>query len=38
VQRLTALNMFIDDIYNEQKIFRDKVMPKYVLEQLEELP
>ncbi len=31
VQRLTALNMFIDDVYNDQKIFRDKVMPKYVL-------
>ncbi len=31
VQRLTALNLFIDDVYNEQKIFRDKILPKYVL-------
>ncbi len=28
IQRLTALNMFIDDIYNKQKILRDKVVPK----------
>lgn len=32
-QRLTALNMFIDDIYNEQRIFQDKVIPRYVLNQ-----
>ncbi|MFO8153637.1 circularly permuted type 2 ATP-grasp protein [Thioalkalivibrio sp.] len=31
VQRLTALNLFIDDVYNDQRIFRDKVLPKYVL-------
>lgn len=31
IQRLTALNMFIDDIYNEQRIVRDKVVPEYVL-------
>lgn len=30
-QRLTALNMFIDDVYNEQRIFRDKVVPESVL-------
>ncbi len=30
VQRLTALNMFIDDIYNEQRIVHDKVVPAYV--------
>jgi uncharacterized circularly permuted ATP-grasp superfamily protein len=29
-QRLTALNMFINDIYNEQRIVRDKVIPDYV--------
>lgn len=29
-QRLTALNLFINDIYNEQHIVRDKVIPKYV--------
>jgi len=26
-QRIKALNMFIDDIYNEQKIIRDKIIP-----------
>ncbi|HRQ48806.1 MAG TPA: circularly permuted type 2 ATP-grasp protein, partial [Rhodocyclaceae bacterium] len=31
IQRLTALNMFIDDIYNGQRIVRDKVVPEYVL-------
>ncbi len=30
VQRLTALNMFIDDIYNGQRIVKDKVVPEYV--------
>ncbi|MGL1833952.1 circularly permuted type 2 ATP-grasp protein [Rhodocyclaceae bacterium SMB388] len=30
IQRLTALNLFIDDIYNEQRIVRDKVVPEYV--------
>jgi len=30
IQRLTALNMFINDIYNEQRIVRDKVVPEYV--------
>ncbi|TAA42593.1 circularly permuted type 2 ATP-grasp protein [Corallincola spongiicola] len=33
VQRLTALNCFIDDVYNEQKIVRDNVVPAYVIEQ-----
>lgn len=32
-QRLTALNMFIQDLYNEQRIVRDKVLPDYVLAQ-----
>ena len=32
-QRLNALNLFIDDIYNEQRIFQDKVIPRYVLNQ-----
>ena len=27
-QRIRALNLFIDDIYNDQKILRDKVVPK----------
>ena len=30
-QRLTALNLFIDDIYHEQKILKDGVFPKEVL-------
>ncbi len=30
-QRLTALNHFIDDIYNEQKIVKDKVVPANLL-------
>ncbi|MGH1470742.1 MAG: circularly permuted type 2 ATP-grasp protein [Cellvibrionaceae bacterium] len=30
-QRLTALNMFIDDVYNEQKIFKDKLIPSELL-------
>ena len=32
-QRLQALNMFIDDLYNEQKIIKDGVIPEYVLKQ-----
>lgn len=27
VQRLSALNMFINDIYNDQKVFRDGIVP-----------
>lgn len=30
-QRLTALNLFIDDLYNAQRIVRDKVFPAEVL-------
>lgn len=30
-QRLTALNLFIDDLYNAQKIIRDGVVPAEVL-------
>ncbi|MFP4160521.1 MAG: circularly permuted type 2 ATP-grasp protein [Ectothiorhodospira sp.] len=32
-QRLTALNRFIDDLYNEQRILRDGVVPEAVLAQ-----
>jgi uncharacterized circularly permuted ATP-grasp superfamily protein len=32
-QRLHALNCFIDDVYNEQKIFRDGVIPRDLLKQ-----
>jgi len=30
-QRLTALNLFIDDLYNEQRVVRDGVFPAYLL-------
>ena len=29
-QRITALNLFIDDMYHEQKIVRDGVFPEYM--------
>lgn len=32
-QRLQALNMFIDDLYNDQKIIKDGIIPEYVLKQ-----
>ena len=31
VQRLTALNAFINDVYNDRKIIKDKVIPKELL-------
>jgi uncharacterized circularly permuted ATP-grasp superfamily protein len=31
-QRVTALNMFIDDIYHEQRIIKDGVFPRALLE------
>jgi uncharacterized circularly permuted ATP-grasp superfamily protein len=34
-QRLRALNLFIDDIYNDQNIIKDGIVPAYVLEQSE---
>jgi uncharacterized circularly permuted ATP-grasp superfamily protein len=30
-QRLQALNLFIDDLYHEQKIIRDRVIPKILI-------
>ena len=30
-QRIRALNLFIDDVYNEQKVFRDGVVPKELI-------
>src|ERR1700737_1218176 len=27
IQRVTALNLFLDDLYHEQKILRDRVIP-----------
>jgi uncharacterized circularly permuted ATP-grasp superfamily protein len=32
IQRLTALNCFINDIYNDQKILKDKILPAYLIE------
>ncbi len=31
-QRITALNLFIDDIYHDQKILKDKVIPREIVE------
>ena len=30
-QRVKALNLFIDDVYNSKKIFKDKVIPKELI-------
>lgn len=30
-QRMTALNMFINDLYNEQKIIKDKIVPEKLI-------
>ncbi|MGQ0679262.1 MAG: circularly permuted type 2 ATP-grasp protein [Actinomycetota bacterium] len=30
-QRIHALNLFLDDIYHDQKIVKDKVVPEYVI-------
>ncbi len=30
-QRLRALNLFINDVYNEQKVFKDKIIPKELI-------
>lgn len=31
-QRMQALNMFINDVYNDQKILKDKLVPKHLIE------
>ncbi|MCB1160454.1 MAG: circularly permuted type 2 ATP-grasp protein, partial [Leptospiraceae bacterium] len=31
MQRITALNLFINDIYNEQKILKDKIIPEELI-------
>jgi len=31
-QRMKALNMFINDVYNKQKILKDKLVPKHLIE------
>src|SRR5713226_8540254 len=30
-QRVFALNLFVDDIYHEQKIVKDKIVPEYLI-------
>lgn len=32
IQRIQALNLFINDIYNKQKIIKDKLVPKHLIE------
>ena len=32
VQRITALNLFLQDIYNEQKILKDGIIPREIIE------
>ena len=32
VQRLTALNLFIDDLYNDRRILKDKVVPAGIID------
>jgi uncharacterized circularly permuted ATP-grasp superfamily protein len=32
-QRLQALNLFIDDLYHEQKIIKDGIIPEFILKQ-----
>jgi uncharacterized circularly permuted ATP-grasp superfamily protein len=32
MQRQTALNLFIDDLYNKQKILKNKVVPREIIE------
>lgn len=32
-QRLTALNLFINDLYHEQKIIKDGIIPEFILKQ-----
>jgi uncharacterized circularly permuted ATP-grasp superfamily protein len=33
IQRLEALNLFIDDLYHDQKIIKDGIVPRHILEQ-----
>jgi uncharacterized circularly permuted ATP-grasp superfamily protein len=32
IQRITALNLFLQDIYNEQKIIKDGIIPREIIE------
>ena len=31
IQRVKALNLFINDVYNEQRIFKEKIIPKKII-------
>ena len=31
IQRITALNLFLNDIYSDQKIIKDGIIPEYVI-------
>ncbi len=31
-QRIVAINLFLDDLYNEQKILKDKVVPREIID------
>src|SRR5215216_88276 len=31
VQRMTALNLFLDDIYHAQKVLKDKIVPPAII-------
>ena len=33
IQRIQALNMFLKDIYHEQKILKDEVVPEFLIKQ-----
>ena len=35
IQRITALNLFIHDVYNERRIIRDKIIPEDLIESAE---
>ena len=32
IQRLTALNLFIDDLYNRRRVIRDKIVPAEIID------
>ncbi len=32
IQRITALNLFLQDVYNEQKIIKDGIIPREIIE------
>jgi uncharacterized circularly permuted ATP-grasp superfamily protein len=32
IQRITALNLFLQDIYGEQRIIKDRVVPEYLIQ------